>query len=102
GTICTVRGTSFAAPQVAKTLASLDSKIEGTVSRETLTALMVHNSSLPGPLRFDVLKRVARDLVGFGLPACADEILSGDDHEITLVFANRLMPGKELTFEFRW
>jgi hypothetical protein len=102
GSTCTVRGTSFAAPQVAKTIATLDSKIEGNASRETLTALMVHNSTLPEPLRPDVLRRIARDMVGFGLPSTAEDILLGDDHQITLVFANRLMPGKELSFEFSW
>lgn len=43
-------GTSYAAPNVAKTLASLDHAIEGTVSRETLIGLGIHLAVLPDSL----------------------------------------------------
>ncbi|MEQ1801894.1 MAG: S8 family peptidase [Gammaproteobacteria bacterium] len=95
-------GTSYAAPLVAKTLAVLDHAIEGDVSRETLLALLVHHASLPAPFRDDAISALARDLVGFGLPANADKVLEGDEHQITLVFAGRLMEGKQLTFHFSW
>ncbi|MDR1233493.1 MAG: S8 family serine peptidase, partial [Puniceicoccales bacterium] len=42
-------GTSYAAPNVAKTIASLENAIEGDVSRETLMALSVHNAIVPEP-----------------------------------------------------
>ena len=102
GSACSGSGTSYAAPLVAKTLAALDAGIEGTVSRETLTALLVHHSFLPVPLQERRIERIARDLAGFGLPACADQILSRDDHEITLVFANRLRRDQEMAFDFSW
>ena len=102
GSHCSERGTSFAAPQVAKTLARLDASIEGTVSRETLMALVVHSAQVPEPVTGRVLSGVARDLVGFGHPDVADEILEGNDHKITLVFASRLHEDKELTFDFAW
>lgn len=95
-------GTSYAAPLVAKTLAALDHAIEGDVSRETLIALLVHHASLPPPFRMEAVSALARDLVGFGLPAGANVILEGNEHQITLVFAGRLMHEKQLTFHFSW
>ena len=95
-------GTSYAAPLVAKTLATLDRSIEGDVSKETLLALLIHHAELPRPFTSDALAALARDLVGFGLPAHTQEILEGDDHQITLVFAGRLMFEKQLTFNFSW
>ena len=102
GTSATDSGTSYAAPQVAKTLALLESCIEGEVSRETMIALLVHHSSATPPLLEKALKRVSRDLVGFGLPMPAEDLLTCADHEITLVFATRLLPGKDLVFPFVW
>ncbi len=95
-------GTSYAAPLVAKTLAQLDAKIEGSVRRETLLALVAHSASIPEPLHDPAVRVVARDLVGFGKPACASDILINDDHEITLVFESRLLPNTELVFPFTW
>lgn len=95
-------GTSYAAPLVAKTLAALDHSIEGDVSRETLVALLVHHATLPHPFQANEVSGLARDLVGFGLPTNASTILEGDDHQITLVFAGRLMHEKQLTFHFTW
>lgn len=95
-------GTSYAAPLVAKTLAVLDHAIEGDVSRETLLALLVHHASMPTPFQDKDILPLARNLVGFGLPPSASAILDGDDHQITLVFASRLMRDKQLTFNFTW
>jgi hypothetical protein len=95
-------GTSYAAPLVAKTLATLDRSIEGDVSKETLLALLIHHTELPQPFKSDALAALARDLVGFGLPTHTQEILEGSDHQITLVFAGRLMHEKQLTFNFSW
>lgn len=95
-------GTSYATPSIAKTLALLDRHIEGEISRETLLALAVHHSYLPDSLRDDVLASVVRHLVGFGTTLTVDEILSGNEQQITLVFASRLMIRQELRFNFTW
>jgi hypothetical protein len=95
-------GTSYATPLVAKVLSSLEHSIEGEVSRETLLALAIHHASLPELLACKELKEVARHLVGFGIPQCANAILQGNDHQITLVFANRLKEGKRMQFSFSW
>jgi hypothetical protein len=95
-------GTSFAAPIAAKTAAVLEHAIEGTVSRETLMALMLHHAQIPPLLQSKALRGVARHLVGFGNPPAADEILVGSDHQITLVFASRLRKDQQIAFRFAW
>jgi hypothetical protein len=95
-------GTSYAAPSVAKTLARLDSMIEGEVSRETLVALLAHHAYLPKPLRSKALAGIARQLVGFGMPASAAQMLETEDHQITLVFASRIRKDQQITFPFNW
>jgi hypothetical protein len=95
-------GTSYATPLVAKTLASLESQIEGDVSRETLIALAVHHARLPEVLQKKEYKDLARYLAGFGIPASSAQILGGNDNSITLVFANRLKPDKQMSFRFAW
>lgn len=95
-------GTSYATPLVAKTAALLDQAIEGGVSRETLTALLIHGAALPEPLQHKLLRGVARHLAGFGVPAASAEILEAGDHQITLVFASRLYARQELRFNFSW
>ena len=95
-------GTSYAAPLVAKTAAALDHGIEGSVSRETLIGLLVHNAQIPPPLQPKALAGVARHLVGFGIPPSADQILQTDDHEITLVFASRIRRDQQIVFRFAW
>lgn len=95
-------GTSYAAPLVAKTLSTLESGIEGAVSRETLLALAAHHASLPVILQSDGLGGIARQLVGFGRPGTAADALGGNDHQITMLFASRLHEGKILDFRFTW
>ena len=95
-------GTSYAAPHVAKTVACLDSSIEGDVSRETLMGLMVHTAKLPDIFRQKQLRDIAKDLSGFGMPMHSDAILEGEDHSVTLVFANRIKRGQKLSFRFSW
>jgi hypothetical protein len=80
----------YASPLVAKTAAILDHAIEGEISRETQIALLIHNAVMPKVLGEAALEPVARQLVGFGIPAGASQILETDDHSITLVFASRL------------
>lgn len=95
-------GTSYAAPNVAKTLASLDHSIEGLVSRETLIALGIHHAVLPESLNEKNLRNVTKDLVGFGIPDGSEQILNGDPSAITLVFANRAIGGHKMSFKFSW
>jgi hypothetical protein len=95
-------GTSYATPIVAKTAAVLEHSIEGTVSRETLIGLLLHHAKMPAPLQSKAIRGVARDLVGFGKPPPAREILEGDDHQITLVFASRLRKDQQIAFNFAW
>jgi hypothetical protein len=95
-------GTSYAAPLVAKTAALLERSIEGTVSRETLIALLLHHAEVPEFLRSKALQGVARDLVGFGKPLSASKIIEGEDHQITLVFASRLRKDQQIVFNFTW
>lgn len=95
-------GTSYAAPNVAKTLASLDHSIEGTVSRETLIALGIHHAVLPESLNDKSLRNVTKHLVGFGIPSGSEEILNGNPSSFTLVFANRAISGHKMSFKFSW
>jgi hypothetical protein len=95
-------GTSYASPLVSKTAATLDHAIEGEVSRETLVGLLVHHAEVPEPLRPKTMGPVARHLVGFGMPLSADQMLEGNDHEITLVFASRIRRGQQMNFRFLW
>lgn len=102
GSTCDGCGTSYATPLVAKTAAVLDQSIEGEVSRETLIGLLLHHARMPGLLATKALSGVARDLAGFGMPPPTSEILEGDDHQITLVFASRLRRDQQISFGFAW
>ncbi len=102
GTVSDGCGTSYATPLVAKTAATLDHSIEGDVSRETIMALLMHHAQIPKPLTSKALSSTARDLVGYGMPPSCHEILEGNDHEITLVFAHRLRRDQQISFAFSW
>lgn len=95
-------GTSYAAPNVAKSIACLDHAIEGDVSRESLIALAIHHARVPDVMTHKIIKDVAKDLVGFGIPGSSEEILNGSDSSITLVFANRIYPTRRMSFAFSW
>lgn len=95
-------GTSYATPNVAKTIASLENAIEGDVSRETLMALSIHHAIVPEPFNDRQLNTVAKHLIGFGMPQSSQEILEGGENAITLVFANRITVGRKLSFNFSW
>lgn len=95
-------GTSYATPNVSKTIACLEHAIEGEVSRESLMALSIHHASVPDVLKDKQLKDIAKDLVGFGIPSCSTEILEGSENSITLVFANRIYNGFRMSFNFSW
>jgi Subtilase family len=102
GTVEDACGTSFAAPLAVKSAAVLEHSIEGEVSRETLIALLLHHAQMPGVLRTKAMKGLARHLAGFGVPMPAKDVLEGDDHQITLVFASRLRKDQQIAFRFAW
>jgi hypothetical protein len=102
GTVVSSLGTSYATPLVAKSLAMLDASIEGNVSRETLVALTVHNARTPEPLAGADLRDIARQFVGFGIPAASDQVLTTSDSAITLLFSDVLNDKSELRFDFAW
>lgn len=95
-------GTSFSAPMVAKTLALLNHQISGEQPREVLLALMYHFAQMPKVLDHKNLKSVSKDFAGFGMPAMNSEMLSTDDHAITLIFTDYLPEQMEMSFDFDW
>ncbi|MGC2634903.1 MAG: S8 family peptidase [Candidatus Cybelea sp.] len=102
GSVVENRGTSFATPLIAKTLATLIHQIEGHTPRETVVALVTHSARVRAPLVNKLFKGIARHFVGFGRPASVSEMLSTPDSAITLIFHGKLMPGKNLDFAFTW
>ncbi len=100
------RGTSFSAPLVAKTLASLDAITTARLDIRTLRAFAIHSATTPQVLAHRSLKDVSRQFVGFGQPSDAASMLETDDHAITLVFESRLTVGEQrpaiLRFPFAW
>jgi subtilisin family serine protease len=101
-----IRGTSFAAPLVAKTLAMLDAITTQRLETRTLRAFAVHGAAVPACLDHRSLREIARQFVGFGQPSDAASMLETDDHSITLVFESRLSVGEArpaiLRFPFAW
>lgn len=95
-------GTSFAAPLVAKTMAVVEKAIAGHISRESLIALMVHSAETPDAFQSKEYKNILEELIGYGMPLQAEDILNGDEHSITLVFAGRIRNRKKLSFQFAW
>lgn len=102
GEIETGCGTSYSAPLVAKTLASIDNSIEGEMSKETLLALCYHNSEIPDLYQSKDYEKIAKHLIGFGIPMASEQVLVGDSSAITLVFASRILKGKKMKFDFSW
>ena len=95
-------GTSFAAPLVASTVATIDHRLEGTVPRETLIALVVHRAQHCEAMQHPALRHVAREFIGFGMAPPADICLSDRAHSVTLVFSEILAARRELQFVFAW
>lgn len=106
GSSVQTRGTSFAAPLVAKTIASLDAITGQRLTARSLRAFAIHNAHMPAALSNRSLKDIARQFVGFGQPTDAASMLETDDHSITLVFESRLAIGERrpaiLRFPFAW
>jgi hypothetical protein len=100
--LCSGTGTSYASPLVAKTMATLESRVEGELTSEQLIALVIHGSKLPSCLSHPTLAEVARQFVGFGVPSGSDNALFTGDNSITLVFADTLRQNSKLSFDFVW
>ena len=101
-TVVDNNGTSFAAPLVAATVATIDRRLDGAVPRETLIALLVHRAQRCEAMQHAALRDVAREFVGFGMAPPADACLSDRPHSITLVFSESLASRRELEFVFSW
>lgn len=97
-----VSGTSYSAPLVAKTLAVLDAELKGHAPREVLLALLYHSASIHAPLNNADLRSAAKQLVGFGLPATAAEILNSTSSSFTFVFYDKLVAGESFVHDFKW
>ena len=102
GNIISECGTSFAAPQVAKIIASLENAIDGYVSRETLMALAIHSGIIPGPFQDKHYGQHLKNIIGYGMPQSSFEILRGDEYAFTMVFAGRIRNKYHLSFGFTW
>jgi hypothetical protein len=102
GRIVAGAGTSYAAPLVARRLADLDHLIDGPVSREMLLALLVHHSHRPEVMQHKAVLPASRNLIGFGVPASAEDMLQSGDSEITLVFNSTIQPKQQAKLDFAW
>ena len=95
-------GTSFASPNTAATLATLDQRLQGMAPREALLALPVHRAVRPKHLTHCALRHIARVFVGFGIAPPADILLVDEPYTITLIFSEVLPPKQVLEFPFVW
>ncbi|WP_412163253.1 S8 family serine peptidase [Curtobacterium flaccumfaciens] len=105
GNRVSIHGTSFAAPLAARKAAALDASIQGSVSRETLIALMTHFSTMPSVFTAKSWKDAhpyGRSLVGHGIPANAEQMLEGVSSEMTFVIHDTLLPGRRIQFPITW
>lgn len=102
GAVKDVHGTSFSAPLVAKAIARYDQITLGALPREALIALLIHGAKVPSCLDGFNRSEVVRNLVGFGVPINAQQVIEGSPHAATLLFHDRMMPKKDLFFGFDW
>lgn len=107
GSVVEGAGTSFAAPLIAKTLATIDARTSYVLRPDALRAFVIHNADIPEILNNPRLRELARQFVGFGVPMGSDSMLETDDSAITLVF-NSVLPAairnrpQVLRFPFTW
>lgn len=102
GSLCDNVGTSFAAPLVAASLATLDQRLLRRASRELLHALMIHQARRASPLQSKELRHIAPEFVGYGVPPRADLMLVDEPSSITIIFDQVLPAGRILEFDFAW
>src|SRR4029077_1128331 len=87
---------------VSKGAAVLGASVVSDLSRDTVSALLIHSAALPPVLDHDLIRDLARQFVGFGLPADSKTMLETPDHQITLVFTDVIRLGYQLQFDFAW
>lgn len=97
-----VAGTSFSTPLVAKSVARYDQLTLGALPREALVALLIHSARMPSCMAGYSKSQIARNLVGFGRPVSAQQLIDGSPYAATLLFHDRIMPRKDLFFGFDW
>lgn len=92
-------GTSFSTPFVARTCSLIHNSLLPEPSSNLIKALTIHHSYLPRDLGSpeEILP-----YVGFGLPASLKNILSCNEHEITLIFEQEIFDGFTLDYPFSW
>jgi hypothetical protein len=95
-------GTSLSAPHIAKILANIDMKSNGALSKTSLKALMIHNSSVPVCLSSKTISKEARDFVGFGFPMNSQDMIAKEETSFTFVFEGVLSKGQVGEFDFTW
>ncbi|EMM77406.1 S8 family peptidase [Leptospira santarosai] len=90
-------GTSFSAPLVSRTVATLYHNLNPTPSRNLAKAIIVHNAR---DIRNNnrVTDRES-DVLGFGVPVKIEKALECNSSSITLVFEETLMPGYTLQWD---
>lgn len=97
-----VAGTSYSTPLVAKSIARYDQLTLGALPREALIALLIHSARMPACMNGYSKSQIARNLVGFGRPVSAQQLIDGSPYAATLLFHDRIMPRKDLFFGFDW
>ncbi len=102
GTVIDGNGTSYAAPSVAASIATIDHRLGNMAPRETLLALPVHHAQRPTSMQAKALRHITRDYIGFGMAPPADTCLADSPHSVTLVFSETLHIKRELNFDFSW
>lgn len=95
-------GTSFAAPNAAKTLAILDHQLAHSQPREVMLAMPIHRAIRGNALSHSSLRHIAREFVGFGIPPQSSVILADSEASITLIFSETLHRRRVLEFPFSW
>ncbi|MDR5751298.1 MULTISPECIES: S8 family peptidase [unclassified Caballeronia] len=102
GMLAAVKGTSMAAPLVAKTLAALDMELAGAAPREVVQALFLHNTYFEKPFKSQQARRIGRSLIGFGYPRASHQSLALDRHTFGVVVYDNLQVDENTIIDFRW
>lgn len=102
GELRDLKGTSYAAPVVARYLATLDQTIAGNNSRELLLALATHSAKLPAAVSDRRLADIVSSFVGRGVLPSVAETLDGNEHQISIVLSDVIAPGKCIELPFTW
>ncbi|WP_158454079.1 S8 family peptidase [Paenibacillus durus] len=91
GHIVSDYGTSFSVPLVSAVLAECYEQFPGTLTKTMAKALLLHGSKHPATKKY-ITTLNDHYLYGFGLPRRINDVLYGNEHEITLIFEGKLNP----------